>query len=157
MFLIRCNQILCRKSGNLQNLFKHSVVYYSDEKNSSDDGGSKPSDKDGASKQKIVKKSVKEEVKAKKSLSPESQNRLNDLLKKLSARSTLGIVRDVQTSKPLGYRNIRKIQKSDVNEARPKNIRDAAKAVSHELGDAKVENDILQPYQTDTNEANFLE
>lgn len=162
MFLIRCNRFLCQKNGNLLNSFKHSTVYYySDDKKSSDNENDTEdpnrSNKKDEKKRKADKKSAKQEQSAAKSFSPETQNRLNELLKKLSSRSTLGIVKEVQTSKPLGYKNVRKTQRLDGKETKPKNVKDAARAVSQELGDAKVENDILSPYKMDKNEAEFLE
>lgn len=166
MFLIRCNRFLYRKNDNLLNLYKHSTVYYSDGKKSSDDNtGNDDDDDDNMNRtnekdkgnQKIDKKSANKEKNASKSISPESQNRLNELLKKLSARSTLGIVQEVQTSKPLGYKNLRKIQRLDAKETKPKNVKDAARAVSNEFGDERVEIDILSPYKTDENGTDFLE
>lgn len=143
------------------NSFKHSTVYYSDDKKSSDNDNENEdpnrSNKKEEKKRKSDKKSAKQEESAAKSFSPETQNRLNELLKKLSSRSTLGIVKEVQTSKPLGYKNVRKVQRLDAKETKPKNVRDAARAVSKDFGDANVENDILSPYKTDKNEADFLE
>lgn len=162
MYLIRCNRYLCQRNGNSLNLFKHSTQYYSDDKKSSDNGNedanhSSSSNDKTEKKQKSDKKSAKQEQSAAKSFSPETQTRLNELLKKLSSRSTLGIVKEVQTSKPLGYKNVRKVQRLDAKETKPKNVRDAAKAVSQELGDDNVEKDILSPYKTDPNDTDFLE
>lgn len=157
MFLIRCNHFLYRKNGNLLNLFKQSTVYYSDEKCSSDDKINDSKSK-GEKKRKSVEKSTKQERdSAPKSLSPESQNRLNELLKKLSSRSALNIVKDVQITKPLGYRHIVEMQKFNATESKPRNVRDAAKAVSRELGDKKIESDILSPYAPDKEGEDFLE
>lgn len=161
MYLVRSNRFLCQNNVNSLNLFRHSILYYSDDKKSSDnnndDANAAKTDNKNESKQKKDKKLAKQDQSASKSFSPETQNRLNDLLKKLSSRSTLGIVKEVQTSKPLGYKNVRKVQRLDAKETKPKNVRDAAKAVSQEFGDSNVENDILSPYKTDKKETDFLE
>lgn len=160
MFLIRRNRFLCQKNGNLLNTFKHSAVYYySDDKKSGDNDSDDPnrSNQKDEKKRRTDEKSAKQEQNAAKSFSPENQNRLNELLKKLSSRSTLGIVKEVQTSKPLGYKHVREKQRLDAKETKPKTVKEAAKAVSHELGDANVEKDILSPYQTDENELDYLE
>lgn len=150
---MRCNRFLCHKNGNPWNLYKQSSLYYSDDKKSSDNDNEDASSTSSSTnknqnKQESDKSSAKPKQNATKSFSPETQNRLNDLLKKLSSRSTLGIVKKVQTSKPLGYQNVRKTQRLDSNDTKPKNVRDAARAVSKELGDANVEEDILSPYKT---------
>lgn len=157
MSLIRCNRFLCRKNSNLVNLFKHSTVFYSDEKSSSDDN-KEETPKADEKKRKTEKTSAKREVTASQSLSPESQNRLNELLKKLSSRSTLSIVKEVRTAKPLGYKRIANVQNLDGERAKPRNVRDAARAVSQEMGDTNVENDILSPYKpADKHGKDFLE
>lgn len=92
MSLIRCTQLLSRKNQGFLNVFKHSSVCYSDDKKSSDDGA--PSEV----KEDSDKKVEKSEKKQSGSFTPESQNRLNELLKKLSSRSTLKIVKEVQIS-----------------------------------------------------------
>lgn len=164
MYLMRCNRFLCHKNGNPWNFYKQSTLYYSDDKKSSDNDNEDASSTSSTTtnknknKQESDKSSAKPKQNAAKSFSPETQNRLNDLLKKLSSRSTLGIVKKVQTSKPLGYQNVRKAQRLDSNETKPKNVREAARAVSQELGDANVEEDILSPYKTrQSKEAEFLE
>lgn len=137
MSLIRCTQLLSRKNTSFSttsflNVFKQSSVYYSDDKKSSDDGASD--------------EVTAESKKQKKSFSPESQNKLNELLKKLSSRSTLKIVKEVQGSKPRGYKNIRQTQKLDAKEQKPRNVTAAAKAVSQELGEESIQNEILEPF-----------
>lgn len=146
---------------NSLNSFRHSILYYSDDKKSSDNNNdaadATKADNKTEKKQKRDKKAAKQEQSASKSFSPETQSRLNELLKKLSSRSTLGIVKEVQTSKPIGYKNVRNVQRLDAKETKPKNVRDAARAVSQEFGDANVEKDILSPYKTDKKETDFLE
>lgn len=141
MSLFRCTQLFGRQSGNRLKLIKHSTVYYSNDTKSSDDGGAQD---DGKNKnnEKNDTKSTKQ-TNAAKSISADSQNRLNDLLKKLSSQSSLGIVKNVQASKPHGYRKIRQDQKLDGQEQKPKNIRDAAKAVAKELKNENIEDEIL--------------
>lgn len=153
MSLIRCTQLLSRKNNSFLNVFKPSTVHYSDDKKSSDDGApnevnEKPN--------KTVKKSAKKANNQAQSFSPESQNRLNELLKKLSSRSAMKIVTEVQGSKPLGYRNLRKKQNIDAKEQKPRNVTHAAKAVSAELGEEKVEDEILAPFG-EQNGSDFLE
>lgn len=162
---MRSNRFLCHKNGNPWNFYKQSSLYYSDDKKSPDNDNEDASSTTSSSstnknknKQGSDKSSAKPKQNATKSFSPETQNRLNDLLKKLSSRSTLGIVKNVQTSKPLGYQNVRKMQRLDSNETKPKNVREAARAVSQELGDANVEEDILSPYKTrKSKDSEFLE
>lgn len=154
MSLIRCARLLNRKECSLSHVFKQITVFYSDEKNSSDDGDqSNKSD----NKKAADKKGAKQTKSASKSISTESQAKLNDLLKKLSARSTLGIVKEVQGAKPIGYRKLRQTQNLDAKETKPRNIKDAAKAVSQELGDEKVQDEILSPFEGDQKSPDFLE
>lgn len=151
MSLIRCTHLLSRKNGTLLNVFKHSTVYYSDDKKSSDDGA--PNDSKGTTDAKSDKKPEKQS----KSFSSESQNRLNELLKKMSSRSSLEIVKEVQGSKPIGYRKIRQNQKLDGQERKPRNVTDAAQAVSKELGEDTIKNEILAPLAGEQKESEFLE
>lgn len=153
MSLIRCTRLLNVKNGGALNFFKSSTVYYSDDKKPDDVGQSKDETKKESN-----KKGSKSANGATKQLSDESQKRLNELLKKLSSRSNaLSIVKDVQTSKPNGYKKMREIQQLDGQDLKPKSIRDAAKAVSDELGDKKVKNEILTPYGENQNSTDFLE
>lgn len=151
MSLIRCTQLLSRKNGTILNAFKHSTVYYSDDKKSSDDG-----DQNDA-KPETDTKSAKKEAKKSKTFSPESQNRLNDLLKKMSSRSSLSVVTEVQNSKPIGYRKIRQNQRLDATERKPRNISDAAQAVSNELGEKNIKDEILAPFEGEQKGSEFLE
>lgn len=160
MSLFRCTQLLRRENVNFLNPFKVSTVFYSDDKKSSDDGAQ--SDKepaaDEAKKKDVSKKSSKQtETDSKQSFSPESQNRLNILLKRLSSRSALNIVNDVQVSKPIGYQNIRQNQKVDASERKPRNFTKAARAVSQELGDERVMDEILAPFQVGQKDTGFIE
>lgn len=148
MSLFRCTQLLSRKNGTLLNVFKHSTVYYSDDKKSSDDGDAKD---------KAKEKSVKKQAKSSKSFSPESQIRLNELLKKLSSRSSLKVINEVQGSKPIGYRKIRQNQQLDAKERKPRNVTDAAKAVSEELGQEGIKDEILAPFKGEQKGSEFLE
>lgn len=151
MSLIRCTQLLSRKSGTLSNVFKHSTVYYSDDKKSSND------ENQNDAKPVTNKKNDEKEAKQSKSFSPESQNRLNDLLKKMSSRSSLGVVTEVQSSKPIGYRKIRQNQRLDAKERKPRNISDAAQAVSTELGEKSIKDEILAPFDGEQKGSEFLE
>lgn len=156
MSLIRCVQLLNRKSSNLLNSFKQTTVYYSDDKKSSDDDNN--NNKEGESNKENDKKTSKQTKGASKTISPESQSRLNELLKKLSKRSTLGIVKEVQGTKPLGYRKLRQVQKLDAKETKPpRSIDDAAKAVAEELGDENVKDQILTPFEANQRGPDFLE
>lgn len=145
MSLVRCTQLLRRQNANFLNSLKNSTVFYSDDKKSPED------EKQTNSKTKTTEKHEKEPSKQakneKKPISSGSQDRIKDLLKKLTKRtSSLDVVKDVQTSKPIGYKQIRSNQKVDVKERKPRSISDAAKAVSQELGDEKIKHDILAPY-----------
>lgn len=155
MSLVRCTQLLRRKNGHFLSSLKNSTVFYSDDKKSSGDGTENDQKKE--SNEKDDKKPSKQGKASNGSFTPESQNRLNDLLKKLSSRSTLGTVKEVQGSKPLGYRNLRQTQRHDAKERKPRNLGDAAKAVSQELGDEKITDDILEPIGAQKDEYGFLE
>lgn len=155
MSLIRCTRLISHKNGNPLNLFKHSTVYYSDDKKSDDDGNQ--TDKKDESKKESDKKATKQTKIAAKPISAESQTRLNELLKKLSSRSTLNIVKEVQGSKPMGYKKLRQTQRLDAKDSKPKSITAAAKAVSEELGDEQVKDDILKPYENTQKGGDFLE
>lgn len=160
MSLIRCNQLLCRKTSSLLNLFKQSAVYYSDDKKSSDDGEQSGDnvETEKATEKPVQKKNASDSIKsAPKTASAESQKRLSDLLKKLSNRTTLGIVKDVQASKPMGYKKLREIQNLDEKVAKPKRIKDAAMAVSKELGDNKIMGEILEPLGSNAKESDPFE
>lgn len=156
MSLVRCTQLLRRKNGHFLSSLKNSTVFFSDDKKSSGDG-TENDQKSEANEKDNDKKPSKQGKASKGSFSPESQNRLNDLLKKLSSRSTLGTVKEVQGSKPLGYRNLRQTQRLDAKERKPRNLGDAAEAVSQELGDEKITNDILEPIGAQKDEYGFLE
>lgn len=145
MSLLRCTQLLRRQNANFLNSLKNSTVFYSDDKKSPEDG--KQTDSKTKTTEKHEKEPLKQAKNEKKLVSSESQNRLNNLIKKLSKhKSSLDVVKDVQTSKPIGYKQIRSNQKVDAKERKPKSISDAAKAVSQKFGDEKIKHDILAPY-----------
>lgn len=148
MSLIRCNQLLSKKHGSLFNVFKQSTVYYSDGKNSSDDGD-----------QNNVTKADAEQTKSdEKKISPGSNKRLNSLLSRLSSRaSAIDISKNVLTSKPIGYDKLRKYQKFDGKEREPRTMNAAARAVSQELGEEKIRKEILAPYKSDHPKNEYLE
>ncbi|XP_031640619.1 28S ribosomal protein S31, mitochondrial [Contarinia nasturtii] len=135
MSLIRCIRLLSGKNGTSLNVFKHSCIYYSSDK--------KPSDNDI----KQNKEDNKTNGNEKQSLPPKTQSRLNDLLKRLSSRSSLNIFKEVQLSKPLGYKQLRQNKEVDGQPPRqppkPRNMHAAIKAVSTEFGDKSVETEIL--------------
>lgn len=108
----------------------HPVVYYSDDKKSSDDGEAKKSDVD------------KKKTDKKESL-VQTRDRLKSLLGKLSSNSTLKIVQDVQTAKPKGYKNIVKTKFRDDEPKKPRKVIDAVKAVAAEIGDKKTADELL--------------
>lgn len=145
MSLVRCTQLLRRQNANFLNSLKNATVFYSDDKKTPKD--EKQTDSKSKTTEKHVKEPSKQAKTEKKAISSESQNRLNDLIKKISKRtSSLDVVKNVQTSKPIGYKQIRSSQKVDAKERKPRSISDAAKAVSQDLGDEKIKHDILAPY-----------
>lgn len=149
MSLFRCSQLLSRQNGSLLSLFKHSTGYYSDEK--------KPNDEvekaDAQKKDKPNKKSAQTKG-DKKELSKQTQSAISGLLGKLSENSALKTVRKVQLSKPHGYQNIRKGQQVDARDRRPKNIKDAAQAVSDEFGIDNMTEDLIGALGLDNNDTN---
>lgn len=152
MSLFRCTQLLSRKNGILLNVLKHSTVYYSDEKKSSDDGAQKDSN-DTADKSSDNEKDKQSTNETK----PESKNRLNQLLKSMLVRSSSNVGKELERSKPIGYRKLRENQNIDAKERKPRNITDAAKAVSDELGDDAVKKEILAPLGDKPDGTVFLE
>lgn len=151
MLLIRFSNCLSKSNKNYIKLFKQSSVYYSDDSKESSDGEkSRKSSGSDASKDDKPKPTAAP-------LPDENRKRLNDLLKNMSSRSNLAIAKAVQTSKPLGYKKLKQIQKPDKEERRPRNIVDAADAVAKEIGDESVKDDLLSSMDSVNKSAEFIE
>lgn len=163
MSLIRCTRLLSGKSATISNVYKHSCVYYSSDKKPSDgdveqDGKQKDAKKaDEKPSDAGVKQANKSEQNQPKSIKSDSLNRLNSLLSKMSSKSSLKIVNEVKLSKPLGYSKLRENQQIDRKPKNPRNLRNAAKAVSAEFGDENVEHEILSQIPHEGTDDQFLE
>lgn len=141
MSLFRCSHLLNRVNVCALPLKQHSFVYFSDDAKSS---------KGNESAENRIKHKNDD---GKTGKSPESsvaaqQERLRNLLSKLSGSSTLKIVKDVQTTKPLGYKKLKKIKMREETPKKSKKAADATKAVATEMGDDGIEKDLLDSLET---------